>query len=265
MHRWLAGLTVVASLASVEPLEGLQAASVIRGVLKVNGSGRAIEGARVTLVGTPMATETDAKGEFEFPALVPGRYVVRAVAIGFAVISSPVDLKSRQTVDLEFLTEAEAVVLPELSVDEKSTHGPMDWLRRKSEGRGRYITRAEIEARRPATLPEALRMVPGVRIECRGYNCMPRMVRAPRGCNPGVFMDGIPADAAALFLTPIQEVEGLEVYTGPADTPPELESPQARCGVVVIWTRTPPPRRPKEKKPKNPPAPRDTVSGILRA
>ena len=66
-----------------------------------------------------------------------------------------------------------------------------------------------------------------------------------------------------------QEVEGLEVYTGPAETPPELESAQARCGVVVIWTRTPPPRRPKEKKPKKPPAeapaPRDTVSGLLRA
>jgi hypothetical protein len=63
-------------------------------------------------------------------------------------------------------------------------------------------------------------------------------------------MDGIPTDPAVLWLTPVGEIEGIEVYSGPAETPPELESAQARCGVIAIWTRPPPPRRPKEKKPK---------------
>jgi len=88
--------------------------------------------------------------------------------------------------------------------------------------------------------------------------CMVRMMRAPRGCNPAYFMDGIPSDPAVVYLTPISEVEGIEVYSGPAETPPEMESAQARCGVIAIWTRPPPPRRPKEKKPKHRPA-KDTV------
>jgi hypothetical protein len=255
MRSLIAGLALGASVVGFDPLAALQGVSVIKGVFKVNGSQRPIEGARITLVGTQMAVTTDGRGEFEFPGLVPGRYVVRAAAIGFATVSSPVDLKNRQTVDMEFLTEAEAVNLPELTVEERSTHGPVDWIRRKGEGRGRYISRADIERRQAASLPDALRMLPGVRIECRSaHACMIRLARAPRGCNPAFFMDGIPSTPAIAYLTPVQEVEGVEIYSGPAETPPELESPQARCGVVVIWTRSPPPRRPKEKreKPKSP-------------
>ena len=108
-----------------------------------------------------------------------------------------------------------------------------------------------MEERQTATIPDALRMVAGVRIECRGSNvCVARMARASRGCSPAYFMDGIPADPAVVWLTPVSQIEGIEVYSGPAETPPELESGQARCGVIALWTRPPPPRRPKEKKPK---------------
>jgi len=224
--------------------------STIRGVLKIGSSGRAISGARVSLSGTTLITETDELGEFEFPDLVPGRYVVRVSAIGYATITSPVDLKVRQTMELEFITEPEAVALPDVEVTETATHGPADWNRRRTEGRGRYITRRDIEQRRPATVPDMMRMVPGIRVECRTPTvCRLQMQRAPRGCNPAFFMDGIPSDPTIAYLTPITEVEGIEIYSGPAETPPELESFRARCGVVVIWTRTPPPRRLKTTKP----------------
>ena len=140
--------------------------------------------------------------------------------------------------------ELEGVRLPELTVEERANHGPVDWIRRRNEGRGRYVTRQDIEKRNPATLPDAMRMVPGVRVECRsGSICAIRLARAPRGCNPAFFMDGIPSDPAIAYLTPITDVEGVEIYSGPADTPPELEGPRARCGVIAIWTRPPPPRR----------------------
>lgn len=254
MRLVIIGALVGALLPGQAPAQ--EGTGVIRGVFKVNGSGQPIEGARVTLVGTTFLVLTDRRGEFEFPSLMPGRYVVRAAAIGFSTVTSPIDLKHRQTIDMEFLAEAEAVTLPELAVEETADHGPMDWLRRKSEGRGRYLTRADLEKRQAATVPDALRMVPGVRIECRTAQvCYVRLARAPRGCNPAFFMDGIPSDPAIAYLTPVHEVEGIEVYSGPADTPPELESAKARCGVVVIWTRSPPPPRPREKKPKAPPVP----------
>jgi hypothetical protein len=254
--RALVPRLVLALLAGGLPAaaaEGQDGLSIIKGVVKVNRTGLPIEGARVVLVGTAFAVATDVRGEFEFPALVPGRYVVRATAIGYVTVSSPVELRSRQTMDLEFLTEAEAARLPDVTVEERAEHGPVDWLRRKEEGRGRYITRADLERRRAATLPDALRLVPGVRVECLGnQRCYIRLTRAPRGCNPAFFMDGIPSDPAIAWLTPVHEVEGIEIYSGPADTPPELESQQARCGVVVVWTRTPPPRQPRQPRLKPP-------------
>lgn len=225
--------------------------AAIRGVIKNVQVGVPLEGARINLVGTPHSATSDARGQFRFIDLDPGRYVIQASAIGYATMSSPLLLKESETLEVEFEANPEAVNLPELTVEERANHGPADWLRRKSEGRGRYITRQYIEDRRASTVPDALRMVPGLRIECRGSQiCVARMARAARGCSPAFFMDGIPTDPAVLWLTPVGEIEGIEVYSGPAETPPELESAQARCGVIAIWTRPPPPRRPKDKKPK---------------
>ena len=251
------GLAVLAGGSLLRPDAIAQRATTgaIRGVVLSTGVRKPIEGARVVLIGTPHVLSTDAGGGFHFIGLPAGRYVIQASAICYTTLSSPVQVREHQTLEIEFEAEAEAVVLPEIAVEERANHGPPDWIRRKSEGRGRYITRAEIEKRNAATVPDVLRMVPGLRIECRGQLvCMVRMARAPRGCNPAYFMDGIPSDPAVVYLTPDTEVEGIEVYAGPSETPPELESVQARCGVVVIWTRTPPPRRPKEKKPKQQPA-----------
>jgi hypothetical protein len=234
------------------PAASAQARSgVIRGLIKNIKARTPLEGARISLVGTPFVVTSDARGEFRFGDLDPGQYVIQASAIGYTTMSSPLLLKEAEILDVEFEADPEAVNLPELTVEERANYGPVDWIRRKSEGQGRYITRKSIEDRRASTVPDALRMVPGLRIECRGSQvCVARMARAPRNCSPAYFMDGIPADAAVLWLTPVGEIEGIEVYAGPSETPAELESAQARCGVIALWTRPPPPRRPKEKKPK---------------
>lgn len=244
-------LALVALLTCPAVVVSQARSSVIRGVIVSGESRRPIEGARIALIGTTHAVTTDVRGAFSFGDLEAGRYVIQAVAIGFTTLSSPLMLKERETLDVQFEAIAQAVNLPELRVSEEANHGPADWLRRKSEGQGRYITRAQIEERRAASIGDALRMVPGVRIECRGAMiCAARMARSPRGCGPGYFMDGIPADAAVLWMTPVQEIEGIEVYSGPSQTPPELEGGRTRCGAIALWTRPPPPRQPKEKKQK---------------
>ncbi len=255
LFGWLAVATLVAPAGSAQPRSG-----AIKGIIVAIGDGerRPLAGARISLVGTVHSSTTDARGTFQFPDLDPGRYVIQAAAIGYGTMSSALLVKEQETLDIEFEAQLEAVNLPELTVEERSNYGPADWIRRRAEGRGRYIARKAIEERHTSTVPDALRMVAGVRIECRGsLMCQVRMARSPRGCGPAYFMDGIPADPAVVWLTPIGEIEGIEVYTGPAETPPELESAQARCGVIVLWTRPPPPRRPKVKKPK--PAEADTV------
>jgi hypothetical protein len=72
-------------------------------------------------------------------------------------------------------------------------------------------------------------------------------------------------DAAGIMLQPPRDLDGIEVYSGLAETPPELRQ-WSTCGAFALWTRTPPPYVKKEKKPKpaqdsaRPPAPkRDTT------
>ena len=264
--RWASLRTLLLWLGLASPAMAQARLGRIKGVILETQRRTPIEGARISLVGTPKAITTDARGEFLFDELEPGRYIIQAAAIGYAILNSPLILKERETLEIEFEAEAEAVRLPELSVEEKANNGPMDWLRRKTEGRGRYITKEDIEARRAATVPDALRTLAGVRIECRtSIVCQVRMARSPRNCGPGYFMDGIPTDPAAVYLTPVNEIEGIEVYSGPSETPPELEGVASRCGVIVLWTRTPPPRRPKEKKPKKPKDPPKEVPDSAKA
>ena len=62
-------------------------------------------------------------------------------------------------------------------------------------------------------------------------------------------MDGIPVDETVVWLQPPRDLDGVEVYSGPAEMPPELNR-FSSCGAIVLWTRQPPPYVKKPKKPK---------------
>ncbi len=247
----------------VDPMAAQSGSGTIKGVVMTTTPRRPLEGVRIRLVGTERNAVSDSRGRFQFRDLDPGKYVIEAAAIGYSTMNSPLLLGERETLELEFHASAQAVRLPDLSVEEMAEHGPRDWLRRKSEGRGRYITRKHLEERRVTYLPDALRMIAGVRVECRGSICRAQMIRSPRGCGPGYYIDGIPAHSSALWLTPVGEIEGIEVYSGPSETPPELESGSTRCGAIALWTRPPPPRRPREPKPEPEPRAADSTTTEL--
>ncbi|MHB1328717.1 MAG: carboxypeptidase-like regulatory domain-containing protein [Gemmatimonadales bacterium] len=244
----------------VAPIAAQAGSGTIKGVVMTASPRQPLEGVRIRLMGTPLNAVSDSKGRFQFRDLDPGKYVIEAAAIGYTTMNSPLLLGERETLELEFHASSEAVRLPDVTVEERAEHGPRDWLRRKSEGRGRYITRKHLEERRITYLPDALRMVAGVRVECRGSVCRAQMIRSQRGCGPGYYIDGIPAHSSALWLTPVNEIEGIEVYSGPSETPPELETGNTSCGAIALWTRPPPPRRPKEPKPEPEPAPADSTT-----
>jgi len=261
----LLAVPTIGLVDGIEPMVAQSGSGTIKGVVMSTSPRRPLEGVRIRLIGTTFNAVSDSKGRFQFRDLDPGKYLIEAAAIGFTTMNSPLLLGERETLELEFLASSEAVRLPDLSVAERAEHGPRDWLRRKSEGRGRYITRQLLEERQVRYLPDALRMVAGVRVECRGAICQAQMVRSPRGCGPGYYIDGIPAHPSALWLTPVSEVEGIEVYSGPSETPPELETGSTRCGAIALWTRPPPPRRPREPKPEPEPRVADSTNSDFAA
>lgn len=245
------GLALLLVLLAPGATLSAQRLGSISGTVRAAQRGPFIEGARVVLLGTTFTTPTNSRGEFTFHGLTPGKYVIQASAIGFATLSAEVEVKSLEVLEVEFETDPEVARLPDVGVEERSNL-PMDFARRKANGLGRYYTRAEIERRDARTFPDLLRTVPGFRIECSRYPCRVQVSRCPRGTQPAYFIDGVPAEADMALLMSTRDLEGVEVYSGPAETPPELERRTA-CGTIVLWTRRPPPAIRKDKKPKAPP------------
>ncbi|MEO8450041.1 MAG: carboxypeptidase-like regulatory domain-containing protein, partial [Gemmatimonadota bacterium] len=110
-YRDIVALLTAGWCLSAGPIEAQAPKGIIRGVVMGSKERRPIEGARVSLVGADAVTVTDEKGRFQFENLIPGRYVIQASAIGYSQLTSPVVLRSSQTLDIEFEADAEAVNL----------------------------------------------------------------------------------------------------------------------------------------------------------
>jgi len=237
------------------------ALGAITGVVHAAGKGPLLAGARVTLVGTTLAVITGNRGEFSFNGLVPGKYVIQASAIGYGTLSSEIEVKARETLEVEFEAESEAIRLPELTVAE-APNLPPEFVRRSESGGGRYFNRTQIEHRNASSIGDLLRTVPGIRVNCTVFPCRVALVRQ-RNCPMAYWLDGMPADAGMVMIQPPRDLDGVEIYSGLAETPPELFQPNT-CGALVAWTRTPPKGQKKPKKPKPEPAAKpDTVPGVF--
>jgi hypothetical protein len=135
--------------------------------------------------------------------------------------------------------------LPTVPVTTPASRGPRfaDFERRQKTGRGQYLTREQIARGGMNSLHEAMRTLRGVNVDCGGGGgCFVHMARAPMRCLPEWIVD----DRVDNFFgprTPLQDVEALEVYSGPSDVPGEFAGRNAGCGVIVIWTKSGPPRR----------------------
>jgi hypothetical protein len=248
-------------------LQAPRTGSVI-GTVKGGEPLRALEGARVTLQPLPegqlLAVVTRARGEFAFHGILPGKYTIGAGAIGFAPMSAEIEVKAQETLEVDFEGAAEGVRLPELSVTE-TPNLPADFVRRSGDGGGRYLSRAEIERRESSTLGNLLRTFPGLRVDCRradrarpGNPCQLQLARAPRNCPIAYWIDGMRADVGLVMVQPTRELDGIEIYSGHAETPPELFQPNT-CGAIAVWSRTPP-KVVKKDKPKPAAAKPDTVN-----
>jgi len=211
-----------------------------------------ISGARITHAGDGRVVTSDSFGYYRFHDLAAGivRFNVRAP--GYPTTTFSVALangeRMERDIELDSITDpaasATAQALPTVEVEAPSPLGRryMDFERRRSQGRGQYLTRSQIEAMGASTLQDAVRAMRGVNLDCAGTRCSIRMARAPMRCPPEYIVDER-VDNMFGPTVPVRDIEALEVYTGPAEVPGEFAGRNAGCGVVVIWTRSGPPRR----------------------
>lgn len=260
--RWLTLFALPGLLLSAVPLRAQQTgAGTLVGRVIDQGSRRPVAGVSVALGDGTVRAITDGQGRFSIAALPAGTLRLTFSMIGYAARTDTVRMRSDVVQELEVTLASEAIALDPISV---SVHS--GWLessgfyeREQSNPGGTFLTREEIERKRPTRLTDALRDIPGLRtfyldagrIHVRfnregGGDLLafdPANDRTLAGCEPDIYLDGVLYRETSGFGTELRvsnfdivgvpDVEGIEAYTGP-NAPLQYQN---SCGVILVWTR----------------------------
>lgn len=225
------------------------------GVVLDASTQRPIAGARLSSPSVTGITVTDSLGRFDITDIPPGIvrfYVVASefprvnVTLAFAAGEQMERVLELDSTSVAPVRDSAPQALPQVTVE--ATPLPPIWLRdferRRETGRGHYVTRDEIARRHHNRLSDIVQTMRGVTMDCGGGGaaCQIRMVRAPMQCYPEYWIDGQLNNAWGPVI-PVRDIEAMEVYTGPSDTPGEFAGRNSGCGTIVIWTSAGPRRR----------------------
>jgi hypothetical protein len=212
----------------------------VRGIV-VDSAGLPIVGAEVRAVGTTFIVITGDSGLFRFE-LPPGPVVFAVRRLGYLPATFLATLTPSARIKGVTLTlQGSAQSLPGVLVSEAREQ---TWLRvfndRKDTQQGTFITRSEIEKARARLTTDILRRrVPSAHVVMtRAGNRIYMRGNSSRRCAPQLFVHTTPYSGEVDDFPP-DVVEAIEVYSGPSETPPELNVGRSMCGAIVIWTRDP--------------------------
>lgn len=209
---------------------------------------RPVPGADVRLEGLRAGRITARDGAFVFDRVRAGSYVLRVEHIAHAAFVDTVHLAPGRPLQVRIPVATVPIPVEGIEVTVRN----IPWLRRRSDlygrmsrGIGHFITRTQIVDRGSPPVSSLLRSVPGVNIE-RVY-VAGRHVFYPviRGAGiPALYVDGArvslePGLGYGIDVFLSNEIDVIEVYSGPASAPIGLPSSCSACGVIHIWTRAP--------------------------
>jgi hypothetical protein len=262
MHRIvrvaLAMMLVAAGAGAQSP-----GAIIVFGVVR-NTQGVAIPGADVWIDGTDRRVVSNDSGEYRIDGVPSGNTKVMVRHIGFHPDSKRLTLAPGDTRQVRFALEGMLEELDAILVTAREgSNGRMQefWARRMV-GIGVFITRADIERLHPGQTVDLFRSVMGIRIISRGTEGT-RLVSGRSGISGSLRGNSAASSACAMqyyvdgiFMTPgtfsVDEIapaqlEAVEVFRGPSEVPARFRQRDTGCGLVVLWTREPPPIEKPEK------------------
>jgi len=229
---------VLAILGPLPQALGAQSSGSIAGTTIDSQTGMPIVGASVTIPTLSRSVTSDDAGHFLHSTLDAGSYVVQVHAVGYIPSAKAFDIATGQSVTHTFQLTTVPPVLPNVVVKGHSASVGRrfeDFERRRAAGRGQFLTRAEIESRSAINLSDLLQTMRGIRTDCAGFTCKVETSRSAHGCAPAYFVDGRMSTTFGPS-TPVKDIQGVEVYLGPSETPAEYLGPESGCGVIAIWT-----------------------------
>lgn len=268
-RTWRAAAWALAGLAVAAAGSGLRA-QTLEGHVLDEATGDAIAGALVTLTdlrGEVVAVvNTGDDGAFVFVEPdPPGRsYELRVEQIGYGPARARLQFSPDRPLQVDVLLAPAAIPVDSVLVSTTRSRRLVEvgFETRREAGGAIFIDRTELEDRSATRVTDLLRGRAGVRVISFGSEEDIRVGASSRNlsgsdCQPAVWIDGsrvrsagtpdvdqaptgsrMRVDPALTELVSPEDIEGLEVYTGPAGLPVQFRDRNVDCGVVLIWTRT---------------------------
>ena len=241
----------------------------IVGTVVDDATAAAVEGALVGIGETGFEAVTTHDGAFRLDGVPAGSVTLRVQHVAYGERTARIAVESGRVFDVELRLTPEPIEVDTLAVrivaerslrlDVSGFYERRRWM--EALGLGHFMTRDEIERRRPLELSHLLGDVPRVDFirACPSGRCaVPIVSGTASSCGnvksrgdigPSLYVDGhhvrlaVGAAGAGARVLGIDEiarpadVAGIEVYTGLGDLPGEFADPNAqRCGAIVIWT-----------------------------
>jgi hypothetical protein len=225
-----------------------------------NVNGVPIKGVVITIANSRGLAVTNDSGVYIIESPPTGRVRLTAKRIGFRPkeLGFRIDPGVNKEVGVEMegnATELDSVLV---MAEQSGASRMADFWNRRMLGIGAFITRAEIERRRPYLPTDLLKMVVGVSVLSDGGVNRPLItmgrssggfVNAPRGtpnhpvdCRVNYYVDGMWMSPGTFHPDdiPAMAIEAMEIYRGASEIPIRFRQFGTSCGLIVIWTREPP-------------------------
>jgi hypothetical protein len=210
----------------------------------MDSAGTPIPDVEVTAIRAAKVVRTDTAGQFILGGLASGPTDLSFRRLAYAPVVLSLQVPKDDTTDVEVTLGYVAQQLTGVIVqaDAKRLRILEEFEARRKSGIGHFITRRQIVDRHPMRLSDLVRLVPGASISESNGRAVLRFSRsATKACPPQFYIDGIQATGFSIDDMPPGDVEGVELYAGPAGLPPEFNRfySTVSCGTVIIWTRIP--------------------------
>ncbi|MDE6503585.1 MAG: TonB-dependent receptor [Muribaculaceae bacterium] len=202
-------------------------------------NGDHIPGCLVKILDTNLATMTDASGHYVFRDLKPGIYTLEVSFMGYSTMKKNADVKSSQTVELNFDILPDAFMLDQVVV----TSSKNETVRRESPSLVNVLSGRTLLSIGATSLADGLDFQPGVRVENDCQNCGFTQVRINGldGHYSQILMNSRPVFSAltgvyGLEQIPANMIDRVEVMRGGGSA---LFGSSAVGGTINIITKDP--------------------------
>ena len=216
--------------------------ATLQGTVASRIDGRGVSGARVFLRELNRGGISEPDGTFEIADLPPGEYYVAIEYFGLSTNERLIELRAGHLTRVAFLLQQEVLEVAGLVVEVRRPPQPAAaWMepfrQRMAEGFGHFVTREDIEERRPRLVSDLFRRIPGIYVTSGGFAGSQLLLRrGGRQCEPALWVDGILTGRYPIDDLHPDDIEGIEVYRRASETP--LQFNRGSCGSILIWTRS---------------------------